>query len=272
MKMVDAACIALQQLGGPMQIADIYSAIISRGLYTFGATRPEAALGIMLRRHCVGVTISTPEKRKYFALVGRGQYALLPKPVDVDAETVQSSIKDLAPSIDDFITPDYHYLAAVHARFERGVRRQMLADLKNLSPGSFENFSKRLIDAYGFKETVVTQASRDGGIDGFGKLEVGLARLNVAFQCKRWRNATVHRPEIDRFRGAIAGKFDQGLFFTTSSFSRGAQEDLSRPGAAPIALFDGEEMVNLMIKHRIGVRMQMLEIPLFNKDEAFLEQ
>jgi hypothetical protein len=92
MKMVDAVCIVLQQVGGPMQISDIYSAIISRGLYTFGAIRPEAALGIMLRRHCVGVTISKPEKQKYFVLVSRGQYALLPAPVDIDTDTMQSSI------------------------------------------------------------------------------------------------------------------------------------------------------------------------------------
>ena len=32
------------------------------------------------------------------------------------------------------------------------------------------------------------------------------------------------RPEIDKFRGAIQGEFEQGVFFTTSDFTTGATE------------------------------------------------
>lgn len=46
--------------------------------------------------------------------------------------------------------------------------------------------------------------------------------LNVAVQCKRWSKTTVGRTEIDKFRGAIQGDFEQGIFFTTSKFSQDA--------------------------------------------------
>jgi len=44
-----------------------------------------------------------------------------------------------------------------------------------------------------------TPISRDGGIDGHGRLKVGLAYINVAFQCKRWQ-VSVGRPEVDKLR------------------------------------------------------------------------
>lgn len=48
---------------------------------------------------------------------------------------------------------------------------------------------------------------------------MGITYLNVAFQCKRWKNTTIGRVEIDKFRGAIQGEFEQGIIFTTSNFS-----------------------------------------------------
>jgi len=70
----------------------------------------------------------------------------------------------------------------------------------------------------------VTSISNDGGVDGCGKLRVGIAHMNVAFQCKRWTVGNVGGPEIDKFRGAIQGEYEQGIFFTTSGFANGAKE------------------------------------------------
>jgi restriction system protein len=113
-------------------------------------------------------------------------------------------------------------LQTLYSCYISELKKKILTDLKSLSPTAFESFAKRLLDVYGFHEMKVTQISGDGGIDGYGKLKVGLAFLNVAFQCKRWTKGNVQRPEVDRFRGAIQGDFEQGLFFTTASFSEGA--------------------------------------------------
>ena len=70
--------------------------------------------------------------------------------------------------------------------------------------------------------------------------------MNVAFQCKRWTTANVGRPEIDKFRGAIQGEYEQGIFFTTANFASGAKEVSIKRGAVPIILIDGPSIVELM--------------------------
>lgn len=117
----------------------------------------------------------------------------------------------------------------------------------------------------------VTQYSKDGGIDGHGKLKVGLAHLNVAFQCKRFNRTSIGRPEIDKFRGAIQGQFEQGLFFTTSQFAKGVEAFSFRPGAVPIILIDGEAIIDLMIEKQFGVQVEQLPIYSYALDLVFSE-
>ncbi len=63
--------------------------------------------------------------------------------------------------------------------------KKVLQRLQDLTPKQFERFAGALLSAYGFTEIKVTGRSSDGGIDGYGKLRVSLARMNVGFQCKR---------------------------------------------------------------------------------------
>lgn len=105
----------------------------------------------------------------------------------------------------------------------------------------------------------VTQVSKDGGIDGHGLLKVGLAKMSVAFQCKRWEG-NVLRPEVDKFRGAIQGKYEQGIFFTTSDFSSGAKDASIQKGAVPIILLNGDSIVDLMIDREFGVQRKPLQL------------
>jgi len=144
---------------------------------------------------------------------------------------------------------------------ESAIRAQLADRLRDLSPTEFEMFSKDLLQALGFAEVNVTKRSHDGGIDGFGKFRQGIVKIDAAFQCKRWQGV-VPRPEIDRFRGAISGKFDQGIFLTTSSFSKEALNVSIRPGTVPIIMVDGERMLELMIQNEIGV----VRRPLYRLD------
>jgi restriction system protein len=82
--------------------------------------------------------------------------------------------------------------------------------------------------------------------------------MNVAFQCKRWQG-NVGRPEVDKFRGAIQGEFEQGVFFTTSDFTTAARDASLRAGAVPVILLNGESIVNLMIDKGLGVE----RVPLY---------
>ena len=64
-------------------------------------------------------------------------------------------------------------------------KEKVLQKLQDLSPRQFERFAADLLSAYGFTEVKVTGRPGDDGIDGYGRLKVGLARMDVAFQCKR---------------------------------------------------------------------------------------
>jgi restriction system protein len=128
-------------------------------------------------------------------------------------------------------------------------------------PAEFERFAEKLLKAYGFQRVNVTNKDPgpDGGIDGNGELKLGLATVRAAFQCKGWR-AQVGRPPIDRFRGAIQGKFEIGYFFTTSTFSSQARDASIRDGAVPIYLFDSDEIAEIMIEKGVGVGRHPIEI------------
>ena len=149
---------------------------------------------------------------------------------------------------------------------EEAVKYQLLERLRTMSPEDFELFSKRLLEALNFTEVHVTARTRDGGIDGHGKLRQGIVNINAAYQSKRWQTP-IPRPEIDEFRGAITGEFDQGIFITTSSFSAESKKAGFKRGAVPIILIDGQRIVELMIENSLGVSRRPLS--LLGIDEEF---
>ena len=82
---------------------------------------------------------------------------------------------------------------------------------------------------------------------------MGLARIYV--QAKRYASDNVvGRPQIQGFVGALHGQqASQGVFITTSSFSREAV-DYARTVNASVILIDGERFASLMIDRRVGVQ------------------
>lgn len=88
---------------------------------------------------------------------------------------------------------------------EGSYREQLLVILKALPPKGFERLCQRLLREAGFEQVVVTGRSGDGGIDGYGFLQVNpLVSFKVLFQCKRY-DRSVSPSEIRDFRGAMAG-------------------------------------------------------------------
>jgi restriction endonuclease Mrr len=154
--------------------------------------------------------------------------------------------------------------------YAAAFERKVLQELLDRQPAEFEQFAAKLLTAYGFRKMKVTSThtAPDGGIDGNGELKVGLVSMRAAFQCKRWRGS-VGRPEIDKFRGAIQGQFEHGYFFTTSTFSSEARQASIRDGAVPVFLFDGHEIVQIMIDKGLGVGHRPIEIYEDRLDSLF---
>lgn len=74
----------------------------------------------------------------------------------------------------------------------------------------------------------------------------------MMFQCKRYQG-TVSAGEIRNFRGAMQGRVDKGLFMTTGTFSRSAEQEAIREGAPPIELVNGEELMDMLKDLEMGV-------------------
>jgi restriction system protein len=82
------------------------------------------------------------------------------------------------------------------------------------------------------------------------KTRLGLDVIYI--QAKRWK-ASVGRPEIQGFVGALAGKkANKGIFITTSSFHDNATE-YAAGLHNKVILVDGRRLAELMIEHGIGV-------------------
>jgi restriction system protein len=246
MTIIEAIKEAMRIHGGPMTIREVYEAITGAGLYTFHAEKPAHVVASLIRRHCKDLNYPSASETKHFELRNDDKYYFLEKPIRQSGSGKSVHGKDTARSL-------LRELKATHQKYIAGLRATILSHIRRLDPKIFEEFAKRLLEAYGFLDMRVTQYSKDGGIDGHGKLKVGLAHLNVAFQCKRFNRNSVGRPEIDRFRGAIQGQYEQGIFFTTSIFANGAEAASFRPGAVPIILIDGEAIIALMIEKQFGV-------------------
>lgn len=74
---------------------------------------------------------------------------------------------------------------------------------------------------------------------------------------------------LDALRGSLHRfKAMQGTIITTGGFSKGTLEAAFEPGAAPIAVIDGQKLIDLLIEHRIGVRKKSIEVWEFD-EEAF---
>jgi restriction system protein len=266
MTIVEAIKTVLKASQRPMTAGEVYEAIVAQDLYRFLARNPLHVTLTQLRKHSVGVERQSASPTKHFALTGVNRYVLLPKTVRIkgpgDLKRAGAVVAAL-PGVTQqsplvFAEKE---LWAAHGRYLELLRKQIVEEIRRLEPTDFEVFARELLDAYGFEQTQVTSVSGDGGIDGHGKLRVGLAYLGVAFQCKRWTRGNVQRPEIDKFRGAAQGEYEQGIFFTTSSFSKGALAASLKRCAIPIVLIDAKEIVRLMIEKRFRVESSVMEIP-----------
>jgi restriction endonuclease Mrr len=136
------------------------------------------------------------------------------------------------------------------------AKSRVLTELKNLTPTGFEHFCMELLQQLGYRSVAVTRRSADGGIDGYGDFRQGAVSIKSAFQAKRWTDASVGRPEIDKLRGAIQGDYDHGVFITTSRFTKDATDASYKKGAITILLLDGEAIAELMVERGIGVVRQ----------------
>lgn len=132
----------------------------------------------------------------------------------------------------------------------------VLEQIKKFSPKKFESFSRLLLSHMGiaFDREKGVKMSGDHGIDGFGYFVSDEFRTaKVVVQCKRFTDAPVSKPEIDKFKGVMMSfNADYGIFITTSYFTRQAQEKAVQ-GANSVTLIDGQRLLDLIEKYQLHI-------------------
>lgn len=154
----------------------------------------------------------------------------------------------------------------------RRMRQKLHANLLKMSPGEFEDLVGRLLAELGFEGIEVTRRSGDGGIDVRGTLVVGdVIATQMAVQVKRWKTKNhVQAPVVQQVRGSL-GTHEQGLIITTSDFSAGAKREAERPNAVPVALMNGDKLVELLAEYQVGIRRQAHDLFELEEEEPDID-
>ena len=142
------------------------------------------------------------------------------------------------------------------------VRQRLLEAILQQDPEFFERLVLNVLSKMGYGDLSVegvthTGKSGDEGIDGrINQDALGLDQVLV--QAKRFQpNQVVPRKEIQAFIGSLAGQgVTKGVFITTSSFGSTAQEFVQRGSQTKVVLIDGRALIDLMMRYKVGVRIE----------------
>lgn len=164
-------------------------------------------------------------------------------------------------------------IATIHA----DVKSRLLTTILEQSPGFFEQLVLDVLLGMGYggsREDAAERLGRSGdeGIDGrINQDPLGLDQILV--QAKRYapENA-ITRQTIQAFVGSMMGQgVSKGVFITTSSFNDNAREFAQRGLGARIVLIDGDELLTLMLRHHIGVRVER-QVEMLDLDQNYFTE
>ncbi len=208
-------------------------------------------------------------RRGYFRITQRGREVLSENPSEINVKFLEQfpefvefrakhrereKITESAET-ETLQTPG-ELLETAYQKLREDLSTELLKIVTECSPSFFERLVIDVLVKMGYggsrKEAgKAVGRSGDEGIDGIiNEDRLGLDVIYV--QAKRWQ-ATIGRPEIQKFAGALQGhRAKKGIFITTSDFSHEAEEYVAKIDSK-IVFIDGEQLAQLMIDHNVGV-------------------
>ena len=195
------------------------------------------------------------------------------------ARRSEEELEDLVNDVDGSDSADrtpHEQIENSKIAIEAAVASQLLQRLREEDPEFLERTVLKLLHAmgYGSSEDDLQHlgGSGDGGVDGVIRQDkFGLDQIYI--QAKRYGSATVGRPDIQSFVGALTGQHaTRGVFITTSSFSREAKEFARTIQQYRVILVDGDDLVRLMIENQVGVTVSRTVEVVEIDENFFLEQ
>ena len=150
-------------------------------------------------------------------------------------------------------------------------RPSLITLIGSMTPAGFEDFCSELLARVGVEDVQTTRHSKDGGIDGTGRLRINeFVSQPIAFQSKKFDGSgrKVSSEEIQRFRGAIGGHIAKGIFFTTTTFSEDARREARALGKIEIELVDLDRILEICETYEIG----LIEQKILVTEPSFFER
>ncbi len=208
-------------------------------------------------------------RRGHFRITSRGLKVLSENPTEINVSFLEqfpefvefrnlhheSSTSSEKLTVVEKETPE-ELLEGAYQKVRADLVAEILHTIKNCSPTFFERLVVDVLVKMGYGGTRqdagrAVGRSGDDGIDGIIK-EDRLGLDIIYIQAKRWEGV-VGRPEVQKFAGALQGhRARKGIFITTSSFTKDAEEYVSRIDSK-IVLVDGETLALFMIDHNVGM-------------------
>ncbi len=152
-------------------------------------------------------------------------------------------------------------IASSYEMLTSELAREIVERVHSFSPAFFERLIVDLLVRMGYgggRQEMGRALGRvgDGGVDGVIK-EDALGLDVVYVQAKRLDpDKAVPVREVRDFVGGLEGhRATKGVFVTTSYFPSTAYDFITRVSKR-VVLIDGPELANLMIRHRVGVRVK----------------
>lgn len=150
------------------------------------------------------------------------------------------------------------------------VKYKLIEKLQEMDPFQFEYLVAELLRKIGYENVDVTRRTGDKGIDVTGNLTVGgLTNVKTVIQVKRYKTGNnISGKYITQLRGSA--EVDQrGLIITTSDFTKDAIDESKATNKMPVALVNGEKLIELLFKYKVGVKEETVSV--FSIDSELFE-
>jgi HJR/Mrr/RecB family endonuclease len=222
----EAAIKILKEAEEPLSPREITRIALEEGLIESSGETPEATMAAQLYT-------DTGKFKK----VGRGVFALLKQ-----TESAKSP------------------LIAIQNQ-NNLVKQKLIDKIQEMDPFQFEFLVAELLRKIGYENVDVTKRSGDKGIDVVGNLTVGgLTNVKTVIQVKRYKTGNnISGKYITQLRGSA--EVDQrGLIITTSDFTKDAVEESKAINKMPVALVNGNKLIELLFKYRVGVKEDIVSV------------
>lgn len=156
----------------------------------------------------------------------------------------------------------YERIDEALAEINEDIKEQVITEVLAKSPDFFERVVLDLLVAMGYGGSREDAAEHIGGVgdEGLdGRINQDTLGLDIVLvQAKRYaRDRVVGRQLLQQFVGAMHGQgATKGVFITTSRFAGTAEDYVQSGSQLKLVLIDGNQLADLMLRYRIGIRVE----------------